>query len=104
MENAVDRALILADHGQVTVADLPPALVKGALAGRPELLAAGSGASLREQVRAFEHSLIARAIADCGGDRRAAAHKLGIGVSSLYRKLEEFDSLGLPSAAEAGPE
>jgi two-component system response regulator AtoC len=46
---------------------------------------------LREQVRDFEHSLIVRAIEECGGDRRAAAQRLGIGLSSLYRKLEEHE-------------
>jgi two-component system response regulator AtoC len=52
------------------------------------------GGSLREQVRRFELALIQRAIDDAGGDRRAAAMRLGIGLSSLYRKLEEFQIEG----------
>mgnify|MGYP002335819081 CR=1 FL=1 len=100
MENVIDRALILSDHGHISTADLPPTILKGALAGRPELVVAATGESLREQVRSFESALIARAIADCDGDRRAAALKLGIGLSSLYRKLEEFEGLGImPEAA-----
>jgi DNA-binding NtrC family response regulator len=100
MENVIDRALILSDNGHVTAADLPPTILKGALAGRPELVITPSGDSLREQVRSFESALIARAIADCDGDRRAAALKLGIGLSSLYRKLEEYEGLGiLPESA-----
>jgi two-component system, NtrC family, response regulator AtoC len=39
--------------------------------------------------------VINKAIVDAGGDRRAAAQKLGIGLSSLYRKLEEYEALGL---------
>ena len=52
-------------------------------------LTAGEG-TLRERVRRFEVSLIQRAIDECGGDRRAAAARLSIGLPSLYRKLEEF--------------
>jgi two-component system response regulator AtoC len=47
---------------------------------------------LRERVRRFELSLIRRAIDEAGGDRRLAAQRLGIGLSSLYRKLEEGSS------------
>ncbi|HNH34834.1 MAG TPA: helix-turn-helix domain-containing protein [Rhodocyclaceae bacterium] len=32
---------------------------------------------------------------ECAGDRRGAAQKLGIGLSSLYRKLEEFAFAGI---------
>jgi two-component system, NtrC family, response regulator AtoC len=35
--------------------------------------------------------LILRGIEECGGDRRGAAQRLGIGLSSLYRKLEEYE-------------
>lgn len=96
MENVVDRALILADEGHVTCADLPPHIIKGARAGMPGLAIQDSGDSLRDQVRRFESALICKAINDADGDRRVAAQKLGIGLSSLYRKLEEFETLGLP--------
>jgi len=92
LENVLQRATILAEEGRITVADLPPHITppvpaEGAPAGaqRP-----GSG-PLREQVRDFEHGLILRAIDECAGDRRAAAQRLGIGLSSLYRKLEEHE-------------
>jgi DNA-binding NtrC family response regulator len=50
------------------------------------------GETLREQVRSYERRLIVRAISDAGGDRRQAAARLGIGLSSLYRKLAERGS------------
>ena len=96
MENVIDRALILADQGQVTCADLPPQLLKGMRAGMPELASADCGDSLREQVRRFESALIGRVISESDGDRRVAAQRLGIGLSSLYRKLEEFETIGMP--------
>jgi two-component system response regulator AtoC len=96
MENVVDRALILADEGVVSCADLPAQLLKGAIAALPPAAAPEfSGDGLREQVRRFESALIARVIGEADGDRRLAAQRLGIGLSSLYRKLEEFESLGL---------
>lgn len=94
LENVVDRALILAENGRITRADLPPQIVR--TAARPDTVVVGQdGEGLREQVRRFECKVISQAITDAGGDRRAAAQKLGIGLSSLYRKLEEFDAAGL---------
>jgi two-component system, NtrC family, response regulator AtoC len=95
MENVVDRALILADEGRITRADLPPQIARIAPAGKNGGSAQESGDSLREQVRRFESAVISKAISDAGGDRRVAAQKLGIGLSSLYRKLEEYEALGL---------
>ena len=40
--------------------------------------------------------MICRAISESDGDRRLAAQKLEIGLSSLYRKLEDYESLGAP--------
>lgn len=92
LENVVDRALILAEDGRITPADLPPQIAR--LIPAPETAEKG-GNPLRDQVRRFECSLIVKAIADAGGDRRLAARNLGIGLSSLYRKIEEFETVGL---------
>jgi len=94
LENVVDRALILAEDGRITPADLPPQIAR--LMPAPETAGKG-GNGLRDQVRRFECSLIVKAISDAGGDRRLAARNLGIGLSSLYRKIEEFETLGLMS-------
>ena len=91
LENVLQRATILAEDGRITVADLPPHITPvvsgdGLNAGqRP-----GIG-GLREQVRDYEHNRILCAIEESGGDRRAAARRLGIGLSSLYRKIEEYE-------------
>lgn len=94
MENVVERALILSDEGRITMADLPPQVVRTA-PKKNGMQLQDSGDGLREQVRRFECALISKAIKDADGDRRVAAEKLGIGLSSLYRKLEEFEALGL---------
>jgi two-component system response regulator AtoC len=87
LENVLHRAAILADGGRIRVADLPPE-VSQVSTSTPAPSDSGEG-TLRERVRRFELSLIRRAIDEAGGDRRMAAQRLGIGLSSLYRKLEE---------------
>jgi len=52
---------------------------------------AASANSLRSQLRRFEAQIILRALQEAHGDRRLAARRLGIGLSSLYRKIEELD-------------
>ncbi len=89
LENVIDRALILADSGRITLADLPPQIAKCDQPAQNGSSAQFTG-SLREQVRKYEAALIYRTIEESGGDRRLAAQKLNIGLSSLYRKLEEL--------------
>lgn len=98
LENVINRVHILADGGHVTLADLPPEIARQGTAqekpGDSDGQAAGEG-SLRNQLRQREAEIIDKAMSDAGGDRKAAAQKLGIGLSSLYRKLEELAELGL---------
>ncbi|CAD5372292.1 Regulatory protein AtoC [Rubrivivax sp. A210] len=93
LENVLHRAAILADGGCIRVADLPPEVSPSA-GGMAALPVEGGEGSLRDRVRRFEVSLIRRAIEEAGGDRRLAAQRLGIGLSSLYRKLEEAPGPG----------
>jgi two-component system response regulator AtoC len=96
LENIVSRAHILADGDLIRVEDLPPevAIRRQEVALSVQQAAVGGG-SLREQVRRFEAAAIAKALEDASGDRRAAAQRLEIGLSSLYRKIEELADYGL---------
>jgi DNA-binding NtrC family response regulator len=49
-------------------------------------------------MRRIEADIIFRTLGECQGDRRAASQRLEIGLSSLYRKLEEFAAFGIHSA------
>jgi len=53
-----------------------------------ETTADDSDLTLVEALKRFECSWIKRVIDDCGGDKAAAADRLNIGLSTLYRKLE----------------
>ena len=48
---------------------------------------------LRKAVRDFERRYISVVLESAGGDKVKAARRLGIGLSSLYRKLEELEIL-----------
>jgi two-component system response regulator AtoC len=87
LENVLHRAAILADGGCIRTADLPPEVLGAGPAAAGALACDDGESTLRERVRRFELSLIRRAIDDAGGERRLAAQRLGIGLSSLYRKL-----------------
>jgi len=93
LENAIDRALIMADGNSITLADLPPQITRVAQLPQPGNYDTQHSGGLREAVRKYETSLILRAIEEADGDRRIAAQKLDIGLSSLYRKMEEFEDL-----------
>jgi DNA-binding NtrC family response regulator len=87
LDNVINRARILAENKRITLADLPAFLV-----GSPANSADGdvdSGATLRLQLRRYEIKLLQDAIGAADGDRRLAAQRLGISLSSLYRKLGE---------------
>jgi two-component system response regulator AtoC len=89
LDNVINRARILAEGDRITLGDLPSNVIKssGPVAGAD--MQAAPEASLREQLRKFETDILRRALEEAGGDRRLAAQRLGIGLSSLYRKLEE---------------
>lgn len=86
LENIVSRALILAEDDIIRITDLPQQVIT---AQRTHQDTDNSELSLREQVRLFEIEVIDQAIGNAGGDRRQAAKMLGLGLSSLYRKIDD---------------
>ena len=87
LQNVIARALILCENDCIEVSDLPQNICL------VDCLTNGHQASgmetLKQQLRAYEIAVIKKAISDADGDRKLAASRLGIGVSSLYRKLED---------------
>jgi DNA-binding NtrC family response regulator len=90
LDNALQRAVILGEGPLVTPADLPPDLAP--VEGDPALVD-----DLGEAVKRFEKQHIER-ILRLLPDKKEAAQRLGIGLSSLYRRIAE---LGI-QAAESG--
>ncbi len=81
LSNAIERAVIFAAGEQLTAADLPDA-VRAATPRDPEY-----PVDLRDATAEFERAHILKVIDQCGGNKRKAAKLLGLGVTSLYRKL-----------------
>lgn len=90
LENVIARTLILSDNERINIADLPSQITRSFLSGNASAELA-RGDSLHEKLLAYEYSLIKQTILDVGGDRKVASEKLGIGLSTLYRKIDEFE-------------
>jgi DNA-binding NtrC family response regulator len=82
LENALQRAVILGEGPLITPADLPPDLAP--LEGDPALVD-----DLSEAVRRFEKQHLERILRQTP-DKKEAARRLGMGLSSLYRKIAEL--------------
>jgi DNA-binding NtrC family response regulator len=85
LENVIERAMILNSASTIIeVADLPAGFQNLDSAHLPTL-------NLDESIKQFSRSHIVKALEACGGDKKDAAKALGLGLSSLYRKLEELE-------------
>jgi transcriptional regulator with PAS, ATPase and Fis domain len=82
LDNALQRAVILGDGPLITPADLPPDL-----APNPE--DPGLVENFDEAVRRFEKMHLERILRRTP-DKKEAARKLGMALSSLYRRIAEL--------------
>jgi two-component system response regulator HydG len=83
LENAIERAMALSSGPVLHVGDLPSNL---------QHFVPSRGVSKDEVVSLedLEREAIFQAIRQSGGDKLAAARRLGIGKTTLYRKLKEY--------------
>jgi DNA-binding NtrC family response regulator len=90
LENAVERAVALGSGPILHVGDLPSNLQYG-----PAERATSNDDML--PLEELERRAILRALREAGGDKLAAARLLGIGKTTLYRKLKQYDSEARPN-------
>ena len=83
LRNVVERSLIMAEGTVLRAADLPLEMQRSDASGRP---AGGEALDLASVER--EH--IARVLRRTGGNKTRTAALLGIGLTTLYRKIEEY--------------
>lgn len=95
LESVINRVYILSEGGRITLMDLPPEITRQSARSEDAGALSAKGAGLRDQLRRAEAQFISQALEDAGGDRKLAAQRLEIGLSSLYRKLEELSELGI---------
>ncbi len=106
LENVIERAVIFADDRDIGVEDFPFSV---------EGISDDVGEDLKTAMEHFERQHILYSLSRHNYDKAETAHSLGIGVSSLYRKLDELkinkqeeeagkggDAEGKASAGETG--
>ncbi len=82
LDNALQRAVILGEGDTIVPADLPPDLTPSS--ADPVMVD-----DLSEAVRRFEKQHIERILAETS-DKKEAARRLSMGLSSLYRRIAEL--------------
>ena len=82
LDNAIERAVIMSDSNTVQATDLPSELL-GMEYPLPDT------EDLRSALRHYERLHISRVLRQWP-DKREAAKRLKLGLSSLYRKIEEL--------------
>lgn len=82
LDNAIERAVMMCDSTQIRPEDLPPELLG-------ETQALPDTDDLRSALRHYEKLHILRVLRQWP-DKREAARRLRLGLSSLYRKIEEL--------------
>lgn len=83
LQNVVERTVIFAEGRDIDVSDLPfGAAVQNGDAGDDDL---------RKALRDFERQHILHSLRRHAYDKPTTARYLGIGLSSLYRKLDDFE-------------
>ncbi|HEX7078777.1 MAG TPA: sigma-54 dependent transcriptional regulator [Candidatus Eisenbacteria bacterium] len=88
LENAVERAVTLAEHGEITHMDLPPTFRDAPI----RLLQEGSAFPYTETLSLadLEAEHIRRVLTHFAGNATKAARSLGISRSTLWRKMREY--------------
>jgi Nif-specific regulatory protein len=87
LENVIHRSLLLADGSVIELDDLPSGLGSGTASPTEESSAPISVAMSLDEL---EQAAIQKALKRHGGNLSDVARQLGIGRSTLYRKLEQY--------------
>jgi DNA-binding NtrC family response regulator len=82
LDNTIERAVIMCDGAVIEPKDLPPDLL-----GVGQIIPEND--DLRSALRHYEKLHISRVLRQCP-DKREAAKRLRLGLSSLYRKIEDL--------------
>ena len=85
LENAIERAVALGSGPILHIGDLPSNLQYTSTEKLPE-------GDEMVPLEALERRAIFRALRETAGDKLAAARLLGIGKTTLYRKLKQYES------------
>jgi DNA-binding NtrC family response regulator len=88
LENSLDRACALSSAHEIQLRDLPTQIYSAPL----ELMGVAQPANGIVSMAELEKRTILHALTQLNGDKMLAAKLLGIGKTTLYRKLKEYES------------
>jgi DNA-binding NtrC family response regulator len=86
LENALERACVVTSATELQIRDLPTHLT----AAPPDMTSPGHNNGI-VPIAELEKQTILHALAHLNGDKMLAARLLGIGKTTLYRKLKEYE-------------
>jgi DNA-binding NtrC family response regulator len=84
LRNLMSFLVLSVEGAVITEADLPDTLRNGSTAKRPELVEVG------RSMENIEREAILRTLKATDGNKTKAAEMLGIGLRTLYRKLDRY--------------
>lgn len=101
LKNCLERAVLLSNNGQITLAELPPEVARPGFAMPSPSVPAGnviapaetstSSATSPASLRDMERQQILAALEQTGWHRGKTAEILGISASTLYRRLRDYN-------------
>src|SRR5256712_47469 len=89
LENCLERSCAFTSNSIIQVRDLP-----SDIRGTHNLVVGGNGSAKIVPIEQLEKQTILNTIEQLNGDKLQAARLLGIGKSTLYRKLKEYAAQG----------
>jgi DNA-binding NtrC family response regulator len=99
LENVIQRAVILANGNELTVAELPDVIRQIV----EDIEAPDSPGTFDDLVRQFKISLAHQTIVECSGNKALAARKLKISRTYLHRLIREIENRdALPAVGRDG--
>jgi DNA-binding NtrC family response regulator len=109
LRNTIERAVILADDGELGTQHLPPGFGEVTISAAPHAVSAATTAGSPERpvvlavgttVDEGEKQLILRTLESTGGNKTRAAEVLQISLKTLHNKLKEYAGDEAVTAAE----
>lgn len=83
LQNVIERAIIFAEDDYIRVSDI-------GLMGPVAKALSGNDLNLGSAIRTYEKDYISRILKKHNGNKSEAAKTLGVGLSSLYRKIDDL--------------
>ena len=90
LQNAIEYAVVLARQGLIGVKELPAEVQLPTVLQLTERAPAAAGRSGVQSLDDVERNTILQALAECHGNKKKAAERLGIQRATLYNKIKRY--------------